>query len=104
MPRPPGYNVPGMPRHVVQRGNNRQARFLAVRDYRFYTDRLRAADKHGWDVEACVVKSWVRSNGQWQKERHFRPHRAVAPMVAKEHCGKRMSRLGRRPTASRLRP
>jgi putative transposase len=58
MPRPPRYNVAGVPQHVVQRGNNRQATFLDEADYRVYKDCLRAAtDKHGCDVHAYVLMS-----------------------------------------------
>jgi putative transposase len=56
MPRPPRYNLSGVPQHVVQRGNNRQATFFDDEGYRFYKDCLRqAADKHGCAVHAYVL-------------------------------------------------
>jgi putative transposase len=40
MPRLPRFNLPGIPQHVVQRGNNRQAVFFDESDYRAYLDWL----------------------------------------------------------------
>lgn len=40
MARLPRLTVPGYPHHVIQRGNNRQAIFLAPEDYRFMLDLL----------------------------------------------------------------
>jgi len=36
MPRKRRFYVPGVPAHVVQRGNNRQAVFFSEEDYRAY--------------------------------------------------------------------
>ena len=36
MPRKPRFFLPGVPAHVVQRGNNRQAVFYDEADYRAY--------------------------------------------------------------------
>jgi len=33
MPRPDSLNIPGIPQHTTQRGNNRQACFYADEDY-----------------------------------------------------------------------
>lgn len=56
MPRQPRYAVPDVPQHVIQRGNNRQAVFLAERDYQVYLDKLKtAADRNGCDVHAWVL-------------------------------------------------
>ena len=33
MPRQPRYNLPGLPQHVIQRGNNRQDVFFDDGDY-----------------------------------------------------------------------
>jgi hypothetical protein len=38
MPRPARLNLPGIPQHVTQRGNNRQACFFSTDDYRRYLD------------------------------------------------------------------
>ena len=35
MPREPRMYLPGVPCHVIQRGNNQAARFFYVQDYRF---------------------------------------------------------------------
>ena len=55
MPRRPRLVLPGVPLHVIQRGNNRQACFFADEDYRFYLD---------WLAEyavkcACVIHAYV---------------------------------------------
>ncbi|MBU0464220.1 MAG: transposase [Proteobacteria bacterium] len=38
MPRRPRIIMPGVPIHIIQRGNNRQACFFADEDYQFYLD------------------------------------------------------------------
>ena len=38
MARLPRFSLPGVPQHVIQRGNNRQACFAAEEDRRFYLD------------------------------------------------------------------
>ncbi|MEO8137092.1 MAG: transposase [Betaproteobacteria bacterium] len=56
MPRRPRLDVPGLPQHVVQRGNNRGACFFADDDYRRYLDWLRkGAGDHGVAVHAYVL-------------------------------------------------
>ncbi len=40
MPRTPRYFLPGIPLHVIQRGNNKQACFFAERDFVIYLDKL----------------------------------------------------------------
>jgi putative transposase len=40
MPRRARIALPGVPLHVIQRGNNRQACFFADDDYRFYLAQL----------------------------------------------------------------
>ena len=40
MPRKPRFNLPGVPQHVIQRGNNREPCFFAEADYRCYLDEL----------------------------------------------------------------
>ena len=48
MPRRPRIVLPGVPLHVIQRGNNRTACFYAEDDYRFYLEWLEkyAVDHH----------------------------------------------------------
>src|SRR2546430_8606033 len=48
----------GVPLHVIQRGNNRQACFFAEEDYRFYLEWLAGyAGKTGCQVHAYVLMS-----------------------------------------------
>jgi putative transposase len=48
--------TPGIPWHIIQRGNNRSACFYAVEDYRRYLDTLREqAQKHGCLIHAYVL-------------------------------------------------
>ncbi len=56
MPRQQRYRLPGVPQHVVQRGNNRQVTFFDKLDYRKYLDCLQTAtDKHGCAIHAYVM-------------------------------------------------
>ncbi len=41
MARLPRLNLPGIPQHVVQRGNNRQVCFFAEQDYTVYLSKLK---------------------------------------------------------------
>lgn len=55
MARLPRYVIPGQPQHIIQRGNNRQAIFVAEPDYLFFRDALiEAVPKHGLQVHAYV--------------------------------------------------
>lgn len=55
MGRPPRPNIPDIPHHIVQRGNNRQRCFLQAADYRQYLDDLAvAADR--W---RCRIHTYV---------------------------------------------
>jgi len=56
MPRKPRFNLPGVPQHLIQRGNNRQPCFLADIDYRRYLDDLAEASlKYHIHVHAYVL-------------------------------------------------
>ncbi len=56
MPRKRRFFLPGVPVHVVQRGNNRQAVFFDDNDYRAYLDWLgRAAGEHRCSIHAYVL-------------------------------------------------
>lgn len=56
MPRRPRVILPGVPMHVIQRGNNRQVCFCSDDDYRFYLDWLgEYAAKTGCSVHAYVL-------------------------------------------------
>ena len=56
MPRKPRYYLPGIPAHVVQRGNCRQAVFFDQGDYTAYLNWLKeGAAKHGCTVHAYVL-------------------------------------------------
>jgi putative transposase len=56
MPRLPRFQLPGVPQHVIQRGNNRSNCFFEKADYTFYLDSLReAADRYGCRIHAYVL-------------------------------------------------
>jgi putative transposase len=56
MPRKQRFYVPGVPVHVVQRGNNRGDIFFVEDDYSVYLDWLKeAADRYGCEVHAYVL-------------------------------------------------
>ena len=56
MARLPRYAAPGMPHHVIQRGNNRSAFFATDDDYHFFRACLAAAcDRFGCQVHTYVL-------------------------------------------------
>ena len=56
MPRKPRFFVPGLPVHIVQRGNNRQAIFFEEIDYDVYLSLLNEArDRYGCGIHAYVL-------------------------------------------------
>jgi REP-associated tyrosine transposase len=56
MPRKPRMFVPGLPAHIIQRGNNRQAIFFKASDYRRYLTLLHEArDRYGCAIHAYVL-------------------------------------------------
>ena len=56
MPRPRRLNLPGIPQHVTQRGNNRQACFFVDQDRKTYLTLLgHAAQRRGCAIHAYVL-------------------------------------------------
>ena len=55
MARQPRLALPGIPRHVVQRGNDRQACFAAESDYQRYLQELREASS----THDCAIHAYV---------------------------------------------
>jgi len=56
MPRRARLSLPGIPWHIIQRGNNRSACFYTDDDYHLYLDTLKEqADKYGCRVHAYVL-------------------------------------------------
>lgn len=56
MPRRPRITLAGVPHHLIQRGNNRQACFFSDDDYQTYLHWLKEyADKHDCAVHAYVL-------------------------------------------------
>jgi putative transposase len=56
MPRRARLSLPGIPWHIIQRGNNRTACFFAEEDYRRYLDELtEPADRFNCAVHAYVL-------------------------------------------------
>ena len=56
LPRPTRLNLPDIPQHVTQRGNNRQACFFTTDDYRLYLEMLATScQKHDCEVHAYVL-------------------------------------------------
>jgi len=83
MPRLPRYVLPGVPQHIIQRGNNRQAIFAADGDYTAYLDWLKqAADQYGLRIHAYVLMT-----------NHV--HLLATPME-EDSIGKTLQSLGRR--------
>lgn len=83
MPRKPRFTLPGIPQHVIQRGNNREPCFLAEQDYRRYLSELQAtAEKFHCRIHAYVLMT-----------NHV--HLLMTPM-REEGIGDTMQALGRR--------
>ena len=83
MARRPRLNVSGIPQHVIQRGNNRQAIFFTDADYRFYLDCLGdAVRKYG-----CLVHAYVLMTNHV----HLlaTPHSSGALSHVMQHLGRR---------------
>jgi putative transposase len=56
MPRRARLAIPGIPWHIIQRGNNRSVCFHAEEDYRFYLQYLKEfATKYGCAIHAYVL-------------------------------------------------
>lgn len=56
MPRKPRMYLPGLPAHIVQRGNNHEPCFFSEDDYRFYLDRLaQALKRYSVQIHAYVL-------------------------------------------------
>ncbi len=56
MARLPRYDLPGLPQHVIQRGNNRGVTFCTADDFHFYKRCLKAAcTTYGCRVHAYVL-------------------------------------------------
>ena len=83
MPRQPRYNLPGLPQHVIQRGNNRQSVFFSEVDYRRYICDL---DEIAADT-GCLIHAYVLMTNH--------VHLLVTPTVA-DGISKLMQGLGRR--------
>lgn len=56
MARLPRYVIPGIPQHIIQRGNNRQAIFVSEGDYTTYLAWLgESAQRYGLQIHAYVL-------------------------------------------------
>jgi putative transposase len=82
MPRKPRFTLPGIPQHVIQRGNNREPCFLSELDYRRYLEDLHASA----EKQACRIHAYVLMTNH--------VHLLVTPMQeqrGKAHCRAPMS-------------
>lgn len=76
-------DVPGLPRHVIQRGNNRGVTFVADKDYAFYLECLEDASMRS----GCSVHAYVLMTNH--------VHLLVTPESA-DGLGRMMQSVGRR--------
>jgi len=86
MARRPRFALPGVPQHVIQRGNNRQAAFYTDADRQFYLDCLGdAARKYG-----CLIHAYVLMTNHV----HLlaTPFEALALSRTMQHLGRRYVR------------
>lgn len=83
MPRRSRIIIPGIPLHIIQRGNNRQACFYADDDYLFYLDWLKELAK----LSKCFVHAFALMTNH--------VHLLITPKNA-DSAGTLMKRLGQR--------
>ena len=56
MPRRPRFNLPGIPQHIVQRGNNRAPCFFDEKDrWQYLEDLAESAEKYLCEIHAYVL-------------------------------------------------
>ena len=56
MPRKPRIDLPGMPQHIIQRGNNREPCFYATSDYHYYLETLdEALQRYNCQLHSYVL-------------------------------------------------
>jgi putative transposase len=68
MPRKPRFNLPGIPQHVIQRGNNRDPCFLGEEDYQRYLA----------DLDEALINNDCRCHAYVLMTNHV--HLLVTPM------------------------
>jgi putative transposase len=83
MPRNPRFNLPGIPQHVIQRGNNREPCFYSVQDYQHYLE----------DLKVSALKNDCRIHAYVLMTNHV--HLLVTPM-SENGISQMMQALGRR--------
>ena len=83
MPRRPRLVYPGVPLHIIQRGNNRQACFFAEDDYLFYLDCLQKYAKEA----GCAIHAFILMTNH--------VHLLLTP-AKQSSAGQLMKRLGQR--------
>src|SRR3989304_6053063 len=106
MPRVARIVVPGMPHHITQRGNNRQAVFFVDDDRRMYLALLKAqAEIHGGGVLGyCLMTNHVHLIGVPQREESLakavgRTHFLYSQYINRFH--KRSGHLWQNPVRAR---
>ena len=83
MPRRARISLSGVPHHIIQRGNNRDACFYSDQDYQFYLDWL----KEYGEISRCQVHAYVLMTNH--------VHLLVTPQT-ESGVGMLMRRLGQR--------
>ena len=83
MPRRPRITLPGVPLHLIQRGNNRHACFFHEQDYLFYLECLTEYAQ----ISMCKVHAYVLMTNH--------VHLLLTPLCTKS-AGDLMKRLGQR--------
>jgi len=83
MPRRARLSLPGIPWHIIQRGNNRSVCFFAEEDYRLYLDHLTELAEH-FD---CAVHAYVLMTNHVHLL--LTPQEADGPALLMKHLGQR---------------
>ena len=91
MPRPPRLFEPGVPLHILQRGNNRSPCFQGAEDYASYLHWLNEYARH----HGCPLHAYVLMTNH--------VHLLLTPLAA-DSLPRNMQSLGRAPCATSTRP
>ncbi len=83
MPRRARLSLPGIPWHIIQRGNNRSACFFADEDYRLYLNHLTELAERF----ACAVHAYVLMTNHVHLL--LTPEEADGPALLMKHLGQR---------------
>lgn len=96
MPRRARHYVPGLPYHVVQRGNNREACFIEPENYQFYLELWQEVSKrYGVAVHAyCLMTNHIHILGTPERASSFSDTMKVVGSRYAQYINRKYRRTG----------